>query len=100
MSVWVILFLVFGILQFITENYKKNKYTKNKKIKNKIKKQYNKVDKPKELLNFSKATNSKKRRQIIDRENEIFAPEFVISKESLVQDFIFSEILDKPKSKK
>lgn len=99
MSIWGALGVLFLIVQFVYEQYKKSEKStrENKKefidISDKLKEESLEVISP-----LEKRTS--KVRRIIDKENEIIESSLSIRKDKFIQDFIMAEILSKPKSKK
>lgn len=82
------------------EKTKKRKYIKNKNPKEEIILEKTKIlNKSQSINNFDFKKNDNKKRFIVDREKEIFSSE-IITKENLLQDIIFAEIINKPKSKR
>lgn len=96
------LLLIIGLIQFVYEKLvvKKEKTTPAKAKKYKK----NKHTDIKEKIKIPGINNSEmirqKRVEFIDREKEILTTNHLINKDTIVNDFIFSEILDKPRSKK
>ena len=103
MSSWIFIILLF-IVQLVIDNYKKKeKLEKAKKLE--VKNIENVISD--EVLPKSEVTNNRniikknnKKRVIYDRENEILSNDYNISKDTIVNDIIFSEIMDKPKCKR
>lgn len=99
MSIWGALGVLFLIVQFVYEQYKKSEKStrENKKefidISDKLEEESLEVISP-----LEKRTS--KVRRIIDKENEIIESSLSIRKDKFIQDFIMAEILSKPKSKK
>lgn len=98
MSIWGVLGVLFLVIQFIYEQYKKSEKTAGKG-----KESANMPEETREKLETTISALEKssfKERKIIDRESEIINSNFSVKKDKIGQDFIMAEILSKPKSKK
>ncbi|MBF0714921.1 hypothetical protein [Gemelliphila palaticanis] len=106
MSITAIIFIGLAILQFIIDHNKKNQKEDNSSKNSKNKKGVlveNNINSEKiveENLDFKPIRNEYRKRKIIDREKEIISNTYEISKEKILDDIIYSEILKKPKSKR
>lgn len=98
MSIWGVLGVLFLVIQFIYEQYKKSEKSAGKSKKSVNMPEENREELETTILPLVKS--SSKKRKIIDRENEIINSNFSLKKDKIVQDFIMAEILSKPKSKK
>lgn len=105
MSLTAIILIGIAIMQFILEHSKKNqnnsKATQNKKIKKGV--LIENIDSKSNLdksIDFKPIRNEIRKRKIVDREKEIITNNYDISKERIIDDIIYSEILKKPKSKR
>lgn len=101
MSIWGFLVVLFAVIQFIIENYKKHKktvVTPANKIIRLVK--FDKILRDKNFLDSGQIINKEKviRGSLRDREDEIF--EKSTQQGDIVTEFIFSEILSKPKYKR
>lgn len=94
-SLLVIIGFIFGVVEL----YLNIKSAKNEeKISNKKQvSKWQEVQKPKKV---KKQNFNKTNRVIVDREQEIYNKNITVSKETIVDDIIFAEILSKPKSKR
>lgn len=109
-SIIVLIFIILSVLEVVFELNKKQQKNVSKKTivdNSKIevhKENVNVIEKKDFNYEYAEVQNeqekNKKTRVIVDRESEILNKNLEISKDNLVTDIIFAEILKKPKSKR
>ena len=109
-SIVVLIFIILSVLEVVFEINKKQQKNVSKKTivdNSKIevhKENVNVIEKKDFNYEYAEVQNeqekNKKTRVIVDRESEILNNNLEISKDNLVTDIIFAEILKKPKSKR
>lgn len=98
MSIWGLLGLIFLVIQFIYEQYNK-KGSEIETEDEEITLDSNSDAKEPVILEQSSIGVTRKKK-IQDRETEIIGKGKMLTKEQFVKDYIMSEILSKPKSKR